>query len=74
MSVNIEAIHLMFFPFTIPVLKRKNGPILAYGHGTYSVTTVNCHNMKMIEQNHNFTPKRMIFPKTMCTKKCVSAG
>jgi hypothetical protein len=39
----------------------------------YTLTTVNCHNMKMTEQNHNFTPKIIIFQKTMCTKKCVSA-
>jgi hypothetical protein len=26
--------------------------------------------MKMTEQIHNFRPKRMIFQKTMCTKKC----
>jgi hypothetical protein len=43
--------------------------------GTYclpgTLTTVNCHNMQMTEQNHNFTTKRMIFQKTnfkMCTK------
>jgi hypothetical protein len=27
----------------------------------YTITTVNCHHMKMTEQNHNFKPKRMIF-------------
>jgi hypothetical protein len=39
----------------------------------WRITTVNCHNMKMTEHNHNFTPKRIIFQKTMCAKKCVSA-
>jgi hypothetical protein len=37
------------------------------------LTTVNCHNMKMTKQNHSFTPKRIIFQKTICTKKCVSS-
>jgi hypothetical protein len=35
------------------------------------LTTVNCYNMKMT--NHNFTPKRIIFPKTIYGKKCISA-
>jgi hypothetical protein len=39
----------------------------------YVAATVNCNYMKMTEQNHNFTPKRTIFQKTMYTKKNVSA-
>jgi hypothetical protein len=46
-----------------------NGIIYAF-----TETTVNCHNMKNGLAKSNFTPKRIIFQKTMCTKYCITAS